>query len=178
MTAGKWQYAKPKKTPGKVCVDCLADAEAQGVNLLGPLRPAPYPGPRCASHNAAKKRERRLAAANRRVKATYDLDPEDYDALYEFQGGRCALCRRARGTGSKRLAVDHDHHCPTGSHPHQKACRQCVRGLVCSTCNDILAHARDDHAFGYRMAAYLQQSPWARMQLVAEMWPPPGVERV
>lgn len=164
MTAGKWSYPKQAPTPGKVCIDCK-------VEYPHTKRPAPHPGPRCATHDRAKKRDRRLAAAVRRVENTYGLTEDDYQALLDYQGGKCALCRRARGA-SKRLAVDHDHHqAMVDGHDHDKGCSKCVRGLVCSTCNDILAHARDEAAFGQRLFHYLQSWPIKRMR-AGKQWPP------
>lgn len=80
---------------------------------------------------------------------TYGLREGDYGALYEAQGGRCALCRRATGA-SKRLAVDHD---------HALSGRASVRGLLDSTCNTILGHARDDVEYFKRAIAYLESPP-------------------
>jgi hypothetical protein len=120
------------------------------------------PGPRCQSCHREVQRARRLAAAGRRVQDTYSLTPEQYDALYAAQGGRCALCRRARGTGGKRLAVDHDHACCPGP----RSCGRCCRGLVCGPCNDVLAHFRDDPAAFERGAAYLRDWPSRRVGIV------------
>jgi len=99
-------------------------------------------------------RARRLSRSVRHVQSTYTLTEDQYNALYKSQGGRCALCRRATGA-SKRLAVDHDHACCPGP----RSCGRCVRGLVCSTCNDVLAHFRDDPVAFERGAAYLKQWP-------------------
>jgi hypothetical protein len=93
-------------------------------------------------------------AKERRIEATYGLTAAQYDALYAKQAGRCAGCRRANG-GSKRLAVDHDHTCCPG----KTSCGQCVRGLLCDTCNRILGHARDSTGYFERMADYLRSSP-------------------
>lgn len=150
---GTWRYAKQKPTPGKVCKDCVE----QGV---ASRRPAPHPGPRCTTHHNEARRNRRLAAKVRRVEKTYGLTGEEYDALYAFQGGRCAVCRRATGA-RKRLAVDHDHHqAMLDGHSPDTGCPRCVRGLVCSTCNDVLAHFRSDPAAGLRITHYLQRGPW------------------
>ena len=124
-------------------------------------RKLPHPGPRCQGCHNDVRRERRLAAAGRRVQATYSISPEQYAALYAAQGGRCALCRRATGA-SKRLAVDHDHACCPGP----KSCGRCVRGLCCSSCNDVLAHFRDDPAAFERGAAYLREWPSRRAGVV------------
>lgn len=76
----------------------------------------------------------------------YGLTKEQYEALYEAQGGVCYICRRATGR-RKKLAVDHDH--KTGY----------VRGLLCSPCNGMLAHARDDIEMFERAAGYLASPP-------------------
>lgn len=162
MSAGRMTYAKQAPTPGKVCVDCLVEHTAKFPGIPGMLnpRPAPHPGPRCHTHHNAKKRNARIARKVKHVERTYGLNAEQYDALYAFQGGRCALCRRATGA-SKRLAVDHDHaQAMRDGHAPNKGCPNCVRGLVCSTCNDVLAHFRSDPGAFERGAAYLREWPW------------------
>lgn len=131
-----------------------------------PNRPAPYPGPRCYSCHNERKREVRLAAHGRRIKTTYNTTPEFYAALKEYQGGLCAICRRAKGE-KRNLAVDHDHTCCPGP----TSCGRCIRGLLCAPCNDILAHFRDDPTAGMRMAAYLTSWPSHRMPANLP-WPP------
>lgn len=60
----------------------------------------------------------------------YGVTPEQYDALYEAQGGCCAICGRpenAKQNGRPvRLSVDHDH--DSGI----------VRGLLCRRCNSAV----------------------------------------
>lgn len=167
--AGKWKYPKTKPTPGKVCKDC----KAEGRPLT---RPAPHPGPRCASDHNKAKRDRRLAAKTRHVERTYGLTAEQYDALYAFQGGKCAICRVATGTGKKRLAVDHDHHqAMLDGHDPDKGCPSCVRSLLCAPCNDVLAHARSMPGFFARGQAYLEQWP-ARRMATGGTWPPSTID--
>lgn len=80
------------------------------------------------------------------IEKTYGLTSEQYDALLERQGGRCAICR-ARPK-SKRLAVDHDH--KTGV----------VRGLLCSRCNhDLLGSAWDSLAMATALWHYMNTPP-------------------
>lgn len=159
MAAGRWQYAKQPPTPGKVCKDCIVE----GITTR---RPAPHPGPRCTTHANKAKRDRRLKSKIRHVENTYGLTAEQYDALYAFQGGRCALCQVATGAGKKRLAVDHDHHqAMLDGHNPDKGCPKCVRGLVCSVCNDVLAHARSMPAYFARGAAYLEVWPMKRLRV-------------
>jgi len=108
----------------------------------------------CGKCKPAVLRERRDRAHRRRVEAQYNLPEGGYDALYEAQGGKCAMCRWATGK-TKRLAVDHDHSCcPAGG-----SCGKCVRGLLCGTCNKIIGHARDDAEYFERGASYLRNPP-------------------
>lgn len=76
----------------------------------------------------------------------YGLTKDQYEALYKAQGGTCYICQRATGK-RKKLAVDHDH--KTGY----------VRGLLCSPCNNILAHLRDDKDAAHRVFVYLYNPP-------------------
>ncbi|PRH79344.1 endonuclease VII [Streptomyces solincola] len=94
---------------------------------------------------------RRVAAHEKRVQRTYGLDPGEYDRLHAFQGGLCALCRRATGA-TRKLSVDHDH--ATGE----------VRGLLCRPCNNTLGHARDAVAFFARGIDYLNDPPARQMR--------------
>jgi hypothetical protein len=113
-----------------------------------------------------------MSRAVRHVETTYGLTAEEYDELYRFQGGRCAICRRATGA-SKRLAVDHDHVLARQhGHPEGKACRSCSRGLVCGLDNDVIAHFRDDPAAAARLLAYLTSSPLRRLDGGEASWPP------
>jgi recombination endonuclease VII len=104
------------------------------------------PGPRCASCHRERRKHAKRLAHGRWIKKTYGLTLEQYEALYEAQGGECYICMRATGK-TKRLAVDHDH--KTGY----------VRGLLCSTCNNILGHLRDDVIAAYRLSMYLRYPP-------------------
>jgi len=152
-----WQYAKAAPTPGRVCVDCTTEGVAT-------QRPAPFPGPRCATHDRIATKAAKKRTKAKRVENTYSITSEQYDELYRAQGGRCFGCRRATGA-SKRLAVDHDHACCPGP----KSCGKCVRGLLCDYCNRTLGHYRDDPAAFERMAGYLRHWPSRRAGVV----PPP-----
>jgi hypothetical protein len=146
---GRWRYDRPTPTPGKVCKE--ADTEAHRK------RPAPHPGPRCATCHKAATRSRKRQAHQTNTRRVYGLLEGDYEALYAAQGGRCYGCRRASGK-LKALAVDHDHRCPEG-HPVKQGCRKCVRGLLCSTCNRLIGHLRDDPIAFERFAEYLRHPP-------------------
>ena len=128
----------------KKCTDCPPESK----------RAAPNPGPRCATHWRAVKAARKASAQARRDKETYGLPEGAYDALYAFQGGRCWGCRRATGA-SRRLAVDHDH--VTGR----------ARMLLCSRCNQMVGHLRDDPDAFRRLADALENPPARQLGLNA-----------
>lgn len=129
----------------KICRDCVAE----GIKTV---RPAPYPGPRCASHDRAVKKARSKATHARRVADVYGLLPGDYEALLEAQGGTCAIlhCRAAGGT--RRLAVEHDHKL-------EYLGREAVRGLACAVHNEWIGRAGDDPEVFESIAAYLRNPP-------------------
>jgi hypothetical protein len=77
------------------------------------------------------------------LRAAYGITPEEYDAMYERQDGRCGICGDRKyswqpGLGVKGrspfLVVDHDHE--TGR----------VRGLLCTRCNIGIGQFREDPA--------------------------------
>lgn len=117
------------------CKDCEPDSS----------RPAPYPGPRCATHHRRHRNAQKKRNHERMVARTYGLKPGEYERMYKEQGGVCAICRRATGA-TKRLAVDHDHN--TGL----------VRGLLCGPCNKLVGYFRNSPEAFDRAAAYLRSA--------------------
>lgn len=99
------------------CVDCLTEGVTTVRTIVSGTRK-----PRCHTHDRTAKKRAKLNAHARMVEKTYGITGEQYWALYEAQGGRCAICAWASGK-TKRLAVDHDHQ--TGL----------VNGLLCGRCN-------------------------------------------
>lgn len=75
----------------------------------------------------------------------FGLTLEQYGLMFESQGGGCAICGGINPNG-RRLSVDHCHR--TGR----------IRGLLCSTCNTMLGHARDDVALLRKAINYIQNS--------------------
>lgn len=134
------------------CKDCVTEG-------IITQRSAPYPGPRCATHNRKFIKVQRIRKHSLYVQKNFGLSEGMYERLYAYQGGKCAICQISTGK-TKRLAVDHSHaHCngPT-------SCGQCVRGLLCSRCNSCLALARDDTAYFERALSYLNYSPFDRLR--------------
>ena len=78
---------------------------------------------------------RKVYALRHRLKR-YELDEQGYYALYEKQGGLCAICLQPERQLYKgkpvELSIDHDH--KTGK----------VRGLLCSACNSVIGFVEDD----------------------------------
>ena len=64
----------------------------------------------------------------------FNITLEEYQVLFEAQGGVCKLCgleesaRKNHSEEKRMLAVDHDHN--TGA----------IRGLLCASCNVKLGH--------------------------------------
>ena len=90
-----------------------------------------------------------------KLKEAYGITPEDYDAMYELQEGRCAICGVQKepwepGAGidgrDRFLVVDH---CHIDGH---------VRGLLCGNCNHGLGKFRDDPALMRAAADYIIQT--------------------
>lgn len=76
-----------------------------------------------------RRNDYRLNVRPRRLAERFNITVEEYDALFELQGGVCAICRL---TSNIALAVDHCHQ--TGR----------VRGLLCNSCNLALGNFKDD----------------------------------
>lgn len=76
----------------------------------------------------------------------YRMRPADVTALYESQGGACAICRVDLPPPGQGLQthIDHDH--ASGK----------VRGILCSHCNLMLGHAQDDPERLLNALAYLK----------------------
>lgn len=85
------------------------------------------------------------------LKRDYGLSLEDYDILFEFQGGGCGICGaptneryRKDGERFRSMCVDHDHE--TGQR----------RGLLCNRCNRALGLFGDDATVLRKAIAYLE----------------------
>jgi Recombination endonuclease VII len=90
----------------------------------------------------------------RRARRRHGLGVDGVKALIEAQGGGCAICGTPYAdTPGQRLALDHDHR----HHPGKIGCPECVRGMLCHACNNILRLAKDDPALLYKAIAYLEQ---------------------
>lgn len=133
---------KPRMPRGGYCRQCASEYERE--------RRA-----KNADEINARARARYTPERARRDKLSrYSLMPEQFAALLVAQDGRCAVCR-APGD----LHVDHDHGCCPES---LRSCGKCVRGLLCSNCNNGLGRFGDDPDRLDKAAAYLRD--WAVAQ--------------
>jgi hypothetical protein len=121
---------------GKKYCPCCDRVRAVSFFPIHSGKPAAYCKPCAREHNHKGN-----------LKRKFGLTPEQYDLIYQAQGGKCAICQVATGK-TKKLAVDHDH--KTGK----------IRGLLCSTCNRmILGTLRDDITALQRAIDYLVTPP-------------------
>jgi hypothetical protein len=86
----------------------------------------------------------RLARRDRELRRKFGVTLEQFNAMAEAQGGRCAVCRDLPGGRRASLFVDHDH--ATGA----------VRGLLCNRCNTGIGHLQDCADLLERAAGYLR----------------------
>jgi hypothetical protein len=131
----------------KICKEAGEDVRHQ-------KRPAPHPGPRCATCWRIEKKRRSEANHRTYVAKTYGVPIDFYDLLYNYQEGKCALCKWATGA-RKRLANDHDHKCCPGP----VICGECLRGLLCGFCNEVMGRWGDNPDTFLRGFRYLIDPP-------------------
>jgi hypothetical protein len=76
------------------------------------------------------------------LRRNYGITLKDYNALFDKQGGACAICLQAL---TARLHVDHCHNSKE------------VRGLLCTSCNNGLGRFKDRPDLLEAAAAYLRR---------------------
>jgi hypothetical protein len=109
---------------------------------------------RAAQNERSRRNQQRLRdedptyTVRAKLRNTFGMTLEQYEAKLAAQGGVCAVC----GTepGKMRLAVDHDRGCCPG----EKSCGKCIRDLLCGGCNNGSGLA-DDSFLLRRKADYL-----------------------
>ena len=73
-------------------------------------------------------------------KRQYGITEEEYNAILKAQNYCCRICNKTVEENGKALAIDHDHKCCPG----RKACGECIRGLLCNSCNWIIGAMNDN----------------------------------
>lgn len=56
----------------------------------------------------------------------YGIDLNEYNRMFQIQGGRCAICQLHQSEQKRSMCVDHNHKTDK------------VRKLLCRTCNSVL----------------------------------------
>jgi hypothetical protein len=95
----------------------------------------------------SKKNKSKIRAKNFRDR--YGIEVEDYEALKEQQGGKCAICE----TTGRVLYVDH-------CHSTQK-----LRGLLCQQCNTGIGMLQDSIKVLKKAVRYLEKYETAPAKL-------------
>lgn len=85
--------------------------------------------------------------ARARALKKYGITPEEWDKIFAFQNGRCAICDKPASHFKRRFSVDHDH----SAH--------FTRGLICFACNRLIPARRDVIAILKRIITYLNFPP-------------------
>jgi hypothetical protein len=141
--------------PTRICIDC-----GESFNVTK------WTKPRCnRCRYAAEVVQRRAAYAtwrdngglehlrNAHLQRKYGMSTDDLASMLATQGGGCAICGTTVPGGRGNWHVDHDHKCcPTSS-----TCGRCVRGLLCSRCNQALGLFADDAERLRAAIAYLER---------------------
>jgi len=91
--------------------------------------------------------------SNRKYRiSSYGLTQEHFDLILAAQNYACAMCHEPFEEG-QLIHVDHDHACCGGKNG---SCGECIRGLLCHTCNIALGHIERRYAMA---RAYLDSPP-------------------
>jgi hypothetical protein len=78
--------------------------------------------------------------------ANFGLSIQQWQSIFDRQGGVCFLCKRTQRDKSF-LRTDHCH------------LRKSVRGLLCNTCNRVLGLISDDISLLEKMIEYIRNPP-------------------
>src|SRR5215831_18412053 len=91
--------------------------------------------------------------SNRKYRiSSYGLTQEQFDRLLDAQQHTCGMCHEPFKDGQP-IPVDHDHAC---CQVKNRSCGECIRGLLCHTCNIALGHIERRYAMA---RAYLDSPP-------------------
>ncbi|WP_406168959.1 endonuclease VII domain-containing protein [Streptomyces sp. NBC_00996] len=138
----------------RYCLDCekakkRAWYEANRERVMAKVKDWSRKNPDKVSAYRRTSRARRIGREQVRIRervlAGYGMDAEQYAALFQAQGGVCAICKRPEVTG-RSMPVDHCHE--TGE----------VRGLLCTSCNLGLGRFADDPVRLRAAADYLERA--------------------
>ena len=145
----RWGQAYLRDSLGrKQCATCK---EWKGVTRFGISSRSPD-GRRGRCDDCRTELEKTEDKYLNRKAILYNTSVDRLREIYESRDGTCHSC----GTPDTITAihVDHDHACCPG----RTSCGECVRGMLCSTCNRILGLARDEVEVLNNLIAYLMET--------------------
>lgn len=125
------------------CKPCLKQRSKELYDLNPEARRKATNDSRNKLRNSDPEKYRRLAK-NARLKSTYGITLDQYEAMLKEQEHSCAICGVHQGKLAKELAVDH---CHTKGH---------VRKLLCHYCNTTLGLVKEDVEVLQNMINYLK----------------------
>ena len=144
------QLVRDSLVPERACTKCGQIRPIEQYALV--VRGRPARRRMCKSCTKTRDAKRWAAKEGRtddrawayRLRAVYNLTPDDFYTMLAVQGGGCAICGREEGRTGQRLHVDHCH--VTGV----------VRGILCHICNAGLGVFGDDTEKMRAAIAYLE----------------------
>jgi hypothetical protein len=98
----------------------------------------------CVKCDEDARKRHKISAKFARIKKEYQLTREQYLAMVENQGGRCAICS-TRPDSHFSLHIDHCH------------TTNVVRGLLCQQCNQAIGLLKDDPELFSNAMTYLSK---------------------
>lgn len=137
----------------KVCKACRSDQQKEWAKKNPDKEKAIRDRMKKKNPNLHKESYRRILKKNpdyireKNYKASFGITIDQYELMFNFQGGLCAICRKPetimdRGK-IRRLAVDHCH--ATGK----------IRGLLCGKCNKAIGLVDENLLVLSAMSEYL-----------------------
>lgn len=96
----------------------------------------------------------KTAAREAHLLKTYGITLGDWDAIWEFQGKKCALCGR-----EPRIKPDGSEEMFHLDHEHSQGQSGPVRGIVCPFDNTRVIGRLKSHEKAQRLADYLREPP-------------------
>jgi hypothetical protein len=148
------------RTPGRACdvTDCGRPHSRRGKCQTHARRAGDAIAPKNAQNaqNCGVPHCEKLAATvgmcrrHARLVSQYRLTAARIEELYA--NPHCGICETT-DPGKRDFHIDHDHSCCPGGMAQK--CGQCVRGLLCASCNHGLGNFRDDPALLEAAVRYL-----------------------
>jgi hypothetical protein len=147
--------------PLKRTAEDIAAEIAAGVRTCSPTSGCGRTLPLSAFYNSVRSRSRlhlwcRECNRHKSIESRYGLTAAAWDAMFESQGSRCAICRSDKPGGGRGWVVDHDHSCCRNN--SGRTCGQCVRSILCHQCNITVGylelHPNIEAALAYVKASH------------------------